>query len=246
MKKVAVIGAKGRMGKTVCEAIKQTDDLELCAEITRDNPLILENLNGAEVAVEFTVPPVSVDNVLRLLDYGIDVVAGSSGWEEKTYALVQAKALETGRRVLIVPNFALSAVLVMKFSALAAPYFASTEIVETHHPLKLDAPSGTAVATAKLINQAREKNSLGSAPDATISDDLGARGGKIGQVRLHSLRLSGANAHQEVVFGNPGECLTIKTDCYDRWSYMPGVLLAVREIERIEGLEIGLDKVMEL
>lgn len=245
MKKVAVIGAKGRMGATVCQAILAAEDLELVAQLDVDDQINIDTLNGAEVAVEFTNPKVSQDNVSALLAAGVDVVIGTSGWSTADRQTVASQAKVAGKRVLLVPNFALSAVLVMSFAQQAAKYFTNVEIIETHHPKKLDAPSGTAVATAELVTAAREAAGMAAGPDATESDPLQARGGVVGQVPVHSIRMTGANAHQEVVFGNPGEQLVIRTDCFDRDCFMPGVLLAVREVGNLsQPLTVGLDQVM--
>ena len=239
---VAVVGATGRMGQTTCQAIEESPDLQLVARLSSKDEITAESLAGAEVAVEFTVPSASFANTAAILRAGAHAVVGTSGWDADAQARIREVACESGRNVLIAPNFALSAVLVMAFSRLAAPFFASNEIVETHHPQKLDAPSGTALATAA----ARQKAGVPTAPDATTTDPEGARGMKVGDVGIHSLRVLGANAHQEVILGNLGEQLRLRTDCFDRSSFMPGVLLAVRKVGSAQPLTVGLDKVMEL
>lgn len=246
MKKVAVLGAKGRMGATVCQAVEQASDLELVARLDQEDQITPDTLAGAEVVVEFTNPSVTKSNVLELLKAGVDVVVGTSGWDEAAYQEVKQAAETAGHQVLIAPNFALSAVLVMAFAKLAAPFFTSGEVVEIHHPQKLDAPSGTAQATAQQMNQARRQAHTPLAPDATVHDPHGARGDKVGDIAIHSLRLAGANAHQSVLLGNPGEQLELRTDCYDRFSFMPGVLLAVRKVGSAPGLIIGLEHLMDL
>ncbi|WP_159626507.1 MULTISPECIES: 4-hydroxy-tetrahydrodipicolinate reductase [Actinomyces] len=245
MIRVAVVGAAGRMGSTVCQAVEEADGLELVARLDAGDTISAETLGGADVAVDFTVPTVTEANVHALIDAGVDVVVGTTGWDEESYARVRehlARPEAAGRSVLIAPNFALSAVLAMRFAALAAPYFESVEIIELHHPNKVDAPSGTAVATAQAIAAAR----AAASPDATESDPLGARGGLVDGVRVHAVRLRGLTAHEEVLLGNPGEQLTLRTDSFDRSSFMPGVVLAVREIGSREGLTIGLGPLINL
>lgn len=236
--KVAVVGALGRMGATVCGAVEAAADLELVARLDAGDAITPETLNGAEVAVEFTVPSQTLANTLALLDAGVHVVVGTTGWTAQGREEVAAKARECGRGVVIAPNYALSAVLLMRFAALAAPYFESVEVVEFHHPDKVDAPSGTARTTAEQIAAAR-----GTAvnPDATQTDPLGARGAVVEGIPVHALRIRGMNAHEEVLLGNPGELLTIRQDSFDRSSFMPGVLLAVREVASRPGLTYGLD-----
>lgn len=246
MIKVAVVGASGRMGKTVCDAATAAADLELVARLDHGDPLTAENLNGATVAVEFTVPDATKANVLALLEAGVDVVVGTSGWDDADLAEVKTRAQETGQSVLVAPNFGLSAVLAMKFAELAAPYFESVEVLEMHHPDKVDAPSGTAFATAQRIAQARQKAGVPASPDATTIDPEGARGAVIDGVHVHAVRLRGLNAHEEILLGNPAEQLVIRQDSFDRTSFMPGVLLAVRKISGRGGLTYGLEDLLDL
>ena len=237
--RVAVVGAAGRMGSTVCQAVEDAEGLELVARLDVGDTLDAEHLAGADVAVDFTVPSVTEANVHALLDAGVDVVVGTTGWTEESYGRIRehlARPEAAGRSVLIAPNFALSAVLAMSFAAKAAPYFESAEVIELHHPNKVDAPSGTAVATAQGIAAARAKAGLGAMPDATQTDPDGARGAVV----------DGVHAHEEVVLGNPGEQLTIRTDSFDRASFMPGVVLAVRQVSSHPGLTIGLDALLDL
>ncbi|MDO4258688.1 MAG: 4-hydroxy-tetrahydrodipicolinate reductase [Actinomycetaceae bacterium] len=243
---VAVIGAKGRMGSTVCAAVEGAPDMELVARLDVGDAIDAQSLAGASVAVDFTVPSVTQGNVLAALDAGVNVVVGTTGWSEDALAQVRERAEKVGRSVLIAPNFALSAVLAMRFAALAAPYFESVEIIELHHPAKVDAPSGTAAHTARAVARARAEAGCGPLPDATESDPLGTRGGKVEGIPVHAVRLRGLTAHEEVLLGNPGEQLTIRTDCVDRESFMPGVLLAVRKVVDRPGLTIGLDALVEL
>lgn len=248
-KRVAVVGAAGRMGSTVCQAVEDAEGLELVARLDAGDPITPESLGGAEVAVDFTVPSVTEANVHSLIDAGVDVVVGTTGWTEESYGRVAehlARPEAAGRSVLIAPNFALSAVLAMSFAAKAARYFESAEIIELHHPNKVDAPSGTAVATAQGIAAARAEAGLGPVPDATQSDPDGARGAVVDGIHVHAVRLRGLTAHEEVVLGNDGEQLTIRTDSFDRASFMPGVILAVREVSGRDGLTIGLDKLLDL
>ena len=247
--RVAVTGAAGRMGSTVCQAVEQAEGLELVARLDVGDTISAETLNGADVAVDFTVPSVTEANVHALIDAGVDVVVGTTGWDEESYARVREhleRPEAAGRSVLIAPNFALSAVLAMRFAAMAAPYFESVEVIELHHPNKVDAPSGTAVATARAVAAARAAAGVAPSPDATESDPLGTRGGLVDGVRVHAVRLRGLTAHEEIVLGNPGEQLTVRTDSFDRSSFMPGVVLAVREVGSLQGLSIGLDTVMGL
>ena len=247
--RVAVTGAAGRMGSTVCQAVEQAEGLELVARLDVGDTISAETLCGADVAVDFTVPSVTEANVHALIDAGVDVVVGTTGWDEESYARVREhleRPEAAGRSVLIAPNFALSAVLAMRFAAMAAPYFESVEVIELHHPNKVDAPSGTAVATAQAVAAARAAAGVAPSPDATESDPLGTRGGLVDGVRVHAVRLRGLTAHEEIVLGNPGEQLTVRTDSFDRSSFMPGVVLAVREVGSLQGLSIGLDAVMGL
>ncbi len=244
--KVAVVGAQGRMGKVSCQAIEKSADLQLVACLGSKDEITSQTLAGAEVAVEFTIPSASFTNTAAILRAGAHAVVGTSGWDQDAQEKIREVASQTGRNVVIAPNFALSAVLVMAFSRLAAPFFTSAEIVETHHPKKLDAPSGTALATAQEMAAARQKAGIPAAPDATTTDPEGARGMKVGDVGIHSLRMLGANAHQEVLLSNLGEHLRLRTDCFDRSSFMPGVLLAVRKVGAADPLTVGLDKLMDL
>ena len=246
MIRVAVTGAKGRMGSTVVAAVTGAPDMEVVAQLDAGDPITKKTVNGAQVAVDFSVPGVTEANVHALLDVGVDVVVGTTGWTEESYARVRTHAQEAGRAVLIAPNFAMGAVLAMKFAAMAAPYFESAEVIEMHHPGKVDAPSGTAVATARGIARARAEAGLGDMPDATEMDELGSRGGRVDGVPVHAVRLRGLTASEEILLGNEGEQLVIRTDSFDRVSFMPGVLLGVRRVSGRTGLTIGLDQVMGL
>lgn len=243
---VAVVGALGRMGRTVCSAVEDASDMELVARIDVGDTIDSRSLEGADVAVEFTVPSTAEANVHALLEVGVDVVVGTTGWSEESLAGVRAKAEATGRSVIIAPNYSLSAVLLMSFAEKAAPYFESVEVIELHHPDKVDAPSGTAATTAQRIGAARANHHVSQSPDATETDPLGARGARIDGVSVHAVRLRGLNAHEEVLLGNPGEQMVIRQDSFDRSSFMPGVLLAVRSVSGRGGLTYGLDEIMGL
>ncbi|QPK81834.1 4-hydroxy-tetrahydrodipicolinate reductase [Schaalia sp. ZJ405] len=243
---VAVTGAKGRMGSTVVGAVEAADDMRVVAQLDAGDTICPESLGGADVAVDFSTPAVTEANVHALLDAGVHVVVGTTGWTAQSYERVREHAERAGRSVLIAPNFAMSAVLAMKFAQLAAPYFESAEIIEMHHPNKVDAPSGTAIATAKGIAAARHNAGSGAVPDATETDPEGARGARIDGIPVHAVRLRGLTASEEILLGNEGEQLVIRTDSFDRVSFMPGVLLGIRRVGERPGLTVGLDKVMEL
>lgn len=243
--RVAVIGARGRMGAEVCRAVTAADDLELVAAIDAgDDPGILVR-ERAQVAVDFTVPDAAIGNITFCAASGIHCVVGTSGFTpERLTQVREAIAPHPGVGVLIAPNFGIGAVLMMQFARRAAPYFESVEIVELHHPDKVDAPSGTAGQTARLVAEARRVAGRRAGPDATRPEDLLARGEDVDGVRVHSVRLRGLVAHQEVLLGSPGETLTIRHDSLDRISFMPGVLLAVRALSDRPGLTVGIDALL--
>lgn len=229
------------MGSEVCRAVDAADDLELVAMVDQGDWLFNIADAGAEVVIDFTTPDVVMDHVHWCIDQGINMVVGTSGFTEARYERVRAwlsHKPELG--AIIVPNFAIGAVLMMEFAARAARHFDSVEIVEMHHPNKLDAPSGTAMRTAEMIAAARAEAGLGAMPDATKEELAGARGSQVAGVRVHSLRAAGLVAHQEILFGTGGETLTIRHDSYDRKSFMPGVLLAIRSVVQRPGLTVGL------
>jgi 4-hydroxy-tetrahydrodipicolinate reductase len=245
--RVGVIGARGRVGAEVCRAVEAAEDLELVAMVDAGDWLSTLSDAGAEVIVDFTHPDVVMENIRFYVDNGIHAVVGTSGFDATRLSTV-AEWLEAKPElgVLVAPNFAIGAVLSMRFAELAAKYYDSAEVIELHHPRKADAPSGTAAHTARLISQAREAAGMKPMPDATTQEADGARGALVGDVRVHSLRIAGLIAHQEVVFGTEGETLTLRHDSLDRKSFMPGVLLAVRSIFDHAGLSVGLDKYMDL
>jgi 4-hydroxy-tetrahydrodipicolinate reductase len=246
MIKVGVLGARGRMGTAVCQAVAAADDLEVAAEVDDGDPR--EPLAGCAVAVDFTHPGVVRGNLRWCIEAGLDTVVGTSGFDEARLAEVRDwLAGAPSARVLIVPNFSVGAVLMMRFAAQAARFFESAEIIELHHAGKLDAPSGTASRTASLVGAARAAAGRGPSPDATATALDGARGSVVDGVHVHSVRLSGLVAHQEVLFGGNGETLTIRHDSLDRASFMPGVLLAVRGIGSLPpGLTVGLEPLLGL
>ncbi|MGH3978803.1 MAG: 4-hydroxy-tetrahydrodipicolinate reductase [Pseudonocardiaceae bacterium] len=245
--RVGVLGARGRMGTEVCRAVDAADDMELVAMVDTGDWMFNVADAGAEVVVDFTHPDVVLDNVRFCVDQGIHAVVGTTGFDAERLATVrewlQPKP-ELG--VLVAPNFAIGAVLSMRFAVLAARFYESVEVVELHHPRKADAPSGTAQRTAELIATARAEAGMQPPPDATTAGRDGARGTDVHGVRVHSVRLSGLVAHQEVLLGTAGETLTIRHDSLDRSSFMPGVLLAVRSVLDRPGLTIGLEPLLDL
>ncbi len=246
MIRVGVLGAKGRMGTQVCAAVDGAPDLDLTARVDLGDPV--DALDGCDVAVDFTHPGAVLDNLRWCIDHGLTVVAGTSGFGEARLDQVRAWLdAAPGSRALIVPNFSVGAVLMMQFARQAARYFESVEVIEMHHAGKADAPSGTATRTAAMIAEARAGAGLGPPPDATVTAADGARGAEQHGVRVHSVRLAGLVAHQEVLLGGHGEVLTIRHDSLDRSSFMPGVLVAVRGAAGLPpGLTVGLDSLLGL
>jgi len=245
--RVGVLGARGRMGAEVCRAVEAAGDMEVVARIDAGDWMFDVADAGAQVVVDFTHPDAVMDNIRFCVDQDIRCVVGTSGFDAERLSTV-AGWLEQKPElaVLVAPNFALGAVLSMRFAQLAARYYPSVEIIELHHPGKADAPSGTAAYTARLVAEARSAAGLGPAPDATTSEAPGARGALVDDVRVHSVRLTGLVAHQELLFGGEGETLTIRHDSLDRASFMPGVLLGVREILGRRGLTVGLENLLTL
>ena len=247
MVKVGVLGARGRMGSQVCQAVAGADGMGIAAEVDEGDPR--DTLTGCDVVVDFTHPGAVMDNLRWCVGKGLDTVVGTSGFDEPRLARVREwLAAAPGVRVLVVPNFSVGAVLMMRFAQQAARFFTSAEVIELHHAAKADAPSGTASRTAAMIAEARAAAGLGEPPDATVSAVEGARGSALGGgVHVHSIRLAGLVAHQEVLLGAPGEVLTIRHDSMDRVSFMPGVLRAIRGIADLPvGLTVGLDSLLGL
>jgi len=235
--RVGVLGAQGRMGSEVCRAVDSADDMDLVAAVDADDDRA--PLEDAQVVVDFTTPDAVMANIRWCLDHDIDVVVGTTGIDDERLSTVRTWLADApSRGVLIAPNFGIGAVLMMQFAATAAPYFDSVEIVELHHPNKVDAPSGTARRTAELVARARDNK---PSPDATTQELDGARGAEVGGVHVHAVRLAGLVAHQEVLLGGHGETLTIRHDSLARESFMPGVLLGVRWVGEHKGLTHGLE-----
>ena len=240
--RVAVLGARGRMGAEVVRAVEGAGDLELAGAYDAGDPL---ELSGAEVAVDFTHPDAVMANLRACLDAGVHAVVGTTGFDAARLDELRGwLGGAPGVGVLVAPNFGIAAVLMMQFAAQAARFFDAVEIVELHHPGKADAPSGTARRTAQLVAQARE--GLPPMPDATTTSLDGARGADVDGVRVHAVRLAGLVAHQEVLLGGQGETLTLRHDSYDRASFMPGVLLGVRGVAARPGLTVGLEALLDL
>ncbi|MFD4699086.1 4-hydroxy-tetrahydrodipicolinate reductase [Streptomyces niveus] len=245
--RVAVLGAKGRIGSEAVRAVEAADDLELVAALDRDDELEALAGTGAQVAVELTSPSAVMGNLDFLVRHGIHAVVGTTGWTDDRLARLRTLLADSpGTGVLVAPNFSIGAVLTMKFSQAAARYFESAEVIELHHPNKVDAPSGTATRTAQLIAAARADAGCAPQPDATVTALDGARGADVDGVRVHSVRLRGLLAHQEVLLGAEGETLTIRHDSLHHSSFMPGILLGVRRVVAAPGLTYGLEHFLDL
>ena len=245
--RTGVLGSNGKVGKAIVEGVESGDGVEFTVGVDKGDSLQSFVDSGTEVVVDFTHPDVVMDNLKFLIDNGIHAVVGTTGFTQERLDTVRGWLGDDPRSgVLIAPNFAIGAVLSMRFAQQAARFFDSVEVVELHHPHKADAPSGTAGRTAELIAAARAEAGLGVSPDATSTGLDGARGADVDGVRVHSVRLAGLVAHQEVLFGTQGETLTIRHDSIDRNSFVPGVLLGVREIGSRAGLTVGLEHLMDL
>jgi 4-hydroxy-tetrahydrodipicolinate reductase len=243
--RVGVLGSKGKVGATMVQAVQTAADLTLSAEVDAGDALSLLTDNKTEVVIDFTHPDVVMDNLKFLIDNGIHAVVGTTGFTEERLQRVRAwLADKPDVATLIAPNFAIGAVLSMHFAKQAARFYESVEVIELHHPHKADAPSGTAARTAALIAEARKQ--LPPNPDATTTGLPGARGADVDGVPVHSVRLAGLVAHQEVLFGTAGETLTIRHDSMDRTSFVPGVLLAVRRVAEHPGLTVGIESLLNL
>lgn len=245
--RVAILGASGKMGHYAVEAVDDATDMELVARLGSKDRMESVLEAGATHVLDLTVPDASPDHVAFAVENGLHAVVGTSGWShERRGALEGQLAGHPGVGVLIAPNFALGSVLASAFAAKAAKYFPSVELIEMHHPAKVDAPSGTAVRTAGLIAESRAAAGVGPSPDATTHDPDGARGALVDGVRVHAVRLRGLEAHQEVLLGGPGEQLVVRHDAFDRGAYMPGVLLGLRAVASRPGLTYGLDGYLDL
>lgn len=243
--RVGVVGASGRMGSEVSRAVQDATGLELVARVDVGDSLDDLVRAGVQVVVDFTVPAAVLGTIRFCLDAGIHCVVGTSGFTGDRLAEVAELAAEhPAVGIIVAPNFGIGAVLMMQFAAKAAPFFQSVEIIEMHHPDKVDAPSGTAVQTARLIAAARARSDAGPMPDATASG-WEARGSLVDGVRIHAVRVRGLVAHQEVILGSAGETLVLRHDSLDRASFMPGVLLAVRAVRDRPGLTVGIDDLLD-
>lgn len=231
------------MGSTVCAAVESDPDLELVARVDLNDPIQSLVDNGAEVAVDFTTADAARKNILFCLDNSIHAVVGTTGLSASDLETIRERAEGSSANAFIAPNFAVGAVLMMRFAAAAAPYFRNVEIIERHHENKIDAPSGTALRTAQLMNE--QRNEPWDAIEPSKESLSGSRGGEEGGVHIHSIRVPGSVAHQEVILGSPGETLTIRHDSLDRASFMPGVLLAVKKVGELDGLTVGLDALLD-
>jgi 4-hydroxy-tetrahydrodipicolinate reductase len=261
MQKVGVVGAGGRMGLEVCRAVTEAEDLELVAAIDPAHAggeacgrTIVGEVNalrdlGAEVVVDFTIAEAVRHNVTHYATLGIHAVIGTSGLSDDDVAGMEALFAGTGANAVVVPNFAIGAVLLLHLCRIAAPHMDGVEIIELHHDAKRDAPSGTAMHTAAAIAAARRAAGSGPLPADPTTDLVlpGARGAEaVDGVHVHSVRLPGLVAHEEVIFGAPGQSLSIRHDSYDRRSFMPGVLLAVRAVAGRPGITMGLEALLGL
>ncbi len=245
--RVGVLGAKGKVGSALCEALEQAEDVDLVARVDQGDAVEDLLLAEAEAVVDFTHPSVVMDNLEFCVRNGLHAVVGTTGFDDARLDTVRGwltSAPWTG--VLVAPNFSLGAVLMMRFAAEAAPYFESVEIIELHHPEKADAPSGTASRTAAAVSAARRAAGLAPAADATSSGLEGARGANVDGVPVHSVRVRGLVAHQEVLLGGPGETLTLRHDSLDRASFAPGVLLGLRHVVQHPGLTLGIESLLGL
>ncbi|MGA5871672.1 4-hydroxy-tetrahydrodipicolinate reductase [Streptomyces cinereoruber] len=245
--RVAVLGARGRIGSEAVRAVEAAEDMELVAALGRGDELEKLVEADAQVVVELTTPDSVMENLEFCLSHGIHAVVGTTGWTEERLARLRTWLdASPGIGVLIAPNFSIGAVLTMKFAQIAAPYFESVEVVELHHPNKVDAPSGTATRTAQLIAEARSKAGCAPQPDATATALDGARGADVDGVPVHAVRLRGLLAHQEVLLGGEGETLTVRHDSLHHSSFMPGILLGARRVTAAPGLTFGLEHFLDL
>lgn len=262
--RVLVAGAAGRMGREVVRAVSEADGVRVAAAVDRveidkdagelagiaplDVPIrgdLLEAISAAqpEVMVDFTIAESAIRNIEVAIKAGVSPVVGTTGLSQTNLSRVRGWAEGAGVGALIAPNFAIGAVLMMRFAEQTARYLPDVEIIELHHEKKVDAPSGTALLTAQKIVAARMAAPAPS-PDGAVETVAGARGAELDSVRIHSVRLPGLVAHQEVIFGGPGQTLTIRHDSTDRTSFMPGVILAIRRVRGLKGLVIGLENLL--
>jgi 4-hydroxy-tetrahydrodipicolinate reductase len=247
VRRVAVLGAQGRVGSEVCRAVDAAADLELVASLDVDDELEALVAARVEAVVDFTHPDAVMDNLEFCVGHGIHAVVGTTGFDADRLATLEGWLADApGVGILVAPNFSIGAVLMMRFAVAAAPFYESVEVVELHHPDKADAPSGTARRTAELIAAARREAGMPPVPDATSTGLDGARGADVDGIRVHGLRIRGLVAHQEVILGGVGETLTVRHDSLDRASFTPGVLTALRAIGDRPGLTVGLEHLLDL
>lgn len=240
---VGVFGAAGRMGAEVVRAVDGAEGLELVAALDVGDHR--DPAKAAQVMVDFTHPDAVMDNLVWCIEQGIHAVVGTTGFTDDRFDQLRAALGDTpSTGIVVAANFSIGAVLMMHFAEQAARFYESVEIIELHHPNKADAPSGTATTTAHRIAAARRAAELPAIPDATSHEVPGARGAQIDGIRVHGVRLRGLVAHQDVLFGDPGETLSIRHDSFDRVSFMPGVLTAVRAVGNRPGLTIGIDDLL--
>ncbi|NYG58082.1 4-hydroxy-tetrahydrodipicolinate reductase [Nocardioides daedukensis] len=245
--KIGVLGAQGKVGAEMCKAVDAADEFTLVAALDAGDDISALVDSGAQAVVDFTHPDVVMANLAFCIENGIHAVVGTTGFDEaRLDQLRRQLEASPGTGVLIAPNFSIGAILMMRFSAIAAPFYDSVEVIELHHPDKADAPSGTARRTAELIAAARREAGSAPMPDATSTSLDGARGADVDGVRVHGLRIRGMVAHQEVILGGPGETLTIRHDSMDRASFAPGVLTGLRNIADHPGLTVGLENFLDL
>lgn len=245
--KVGVVGAQGKVGREVCAAVAAAQDMELVAGLDFGDQLQTLIDKGVEAIVDFTHPDAVMGTLEFCIKHQIHAVVGTTGFDDARLQQLREWLGESPRSgILIAPNFSIGAILMMQFAAKAAQFYESAEILELHHPDKADAPSGTARRTAELIAEARRAAGLGDPPDATSTSLPGARGADVDGIRVHGMRIRGMIAHQEVVFGGPGETLTVRHDSMDRVSFTPGVLTGLRQIAQHRGLTLGLEHFMNL
>lgn len=243
MIRVGVFGARGRMGAEVCRAVAGAPDLELGAALDLGDDRT--PAESCQVMVDFTHPDAVLGNLDWCLEHGLHAVVGTTGFTAERLTALQASLLDhPGVGIVVGANFSIGAILMMQFADIAARFYESVEIIELHHPNKADAPSGTAERTARRIAAVRAAADRPPVPDATTQEVPGARGAEIDGIRVHGVRLRGLVAHQEVLFGDPGETLTIRHDSYDRASFMPGVLAAIRAVPNRPGLTVGIDDLL--
>lgn len=243
--RVLVTGARGRMGQEVVRAVTGAPDMEVVAQVDQGDDLLAAFQDSRpDVMVDFTVPEAVKSNIRAALEAHVIPIVGTTGLGPEDLEEIRGLCETHGTPALIAPNFALGAVLLMRFAAEAARYFPDAEIIEMHHERKVDAPSGTAAKTAEMIAAAAERPPVGD-PSGAFEKFAGSRGGKAaGEVRVHSVRLPGFVASQEVIFGGPGQRLALRHDSIDRASFMPGVLIAVRKARSLPGLVYGLENLL--